>query len=98
MIAATLRAPRPLSKWGPFAGPFAEKHGKPGISSKCVPVARERKITTASGTIAIKLPRVNDERVGEDGKRQRLRSRLLPAYTRRSPKVAEVDPGSAGGA
>lgn len=38
-------------------------------------------------------PRVNDRRVDErTGERSRFRSSILPPYTRRSPKVAEVLP------
>ena len=44
------------------------------------------------GTIEVRAPRVNDRRVDEAGERQRFRSRILPPYMRRSPKVAEVLP------
>ena len=54
--------------------------------------ARARKVTVGSGTIAMRAPRVNDRRVDEAGERQRFRSRILPPYMRRSPKVAEVLP------
>jgi putative transposase len=54
--------------------------------------ARERRVTVGSGTLAVRAPRVNDKRVDEDGERQRFSSRILPAYARRSPKVAEVIP------
>src|SRR5947209_18484 len=54
--------------------------------------ARERKVTVGSGTIPIKAPRVNDKRVDEEGARQKISSRILPAYARRSPKVGEVIP------
>jgi putative transposase len=55
--------------------------------------AQERRVTVGSGTIAIRAPRVNDKRVDEQtGERQRFRSRILPAYARRSPKVGEVIP------
>jgi transposase-like protein len=54
--------------------------------------ARERKVTVGSGTIKVRAPRVNDQRVDEEGERQRFSSRILPAYARRSPKVAEVIP------
>lgn len=54
--------------------------------------ARERSVTVGSGTIKVRAPRVNDRRVDEDGNRERFRSRILPPYMRRSPKVAEVLP------
>ena len=54
--------------------------------------ARARKVTVGSGTIEVRAPRVDDRRVDETGDRQRFRSRILPPYMRRSPKVAEVLP------
>ena len=54
--------------------------------------AQERKVTIGSGTIALRAPRVNDKRGGEEGERQKFSSRILPAYARRSPKVGEVIP------
>ena len=54
--------------------------------------ARERRVTIGSGTIAVRAPRVNDQRVDEEGERQKYSSRILPAYARRSPKVSEVIP------
>jgi putative transposase len=55
--------------------------------------ARERKVTVGSGTVAVRTPRVNDQRVDEDsGERQRFSSKILPAYARRSPKVNDVLP------
>jgi putative transposase len=54
--------------------------------------ARARTVTVGSGTIAVQAPRVDDRRVDEAGERRRFRSRILPPYMRRSPKVAEVLP------
>jgi putative transposase len=55
--------------------------------------ARERTLTMGSGTVPIRAPRVNDKRVNErSGERKKFSSRILPAYARRSPKVAEVLP------
>src|SRR5204862_6334836 len=51
----------------------------------------ERKLTVGAGTMSIEAPRVNDKRV-VDGKRQRVTSKILPPYLRKSPKVAEVLP------
>jgi putative transposase len=53
---------------------------------------RLRHVTVGAGTVALRAPRVNDRRVDETGERQRFRSRLLPPYMRRSPKVGEVLP------
>jgi len=54
--------------------------------------ARARKVTLGVGTIEVRAPRVNDRRLDENGGRQRFTSEILPAYMRRSPKVAEVLP------
>ncbi len=54
--------------------------------------ARARKVTLGVGTIEVRAPRVNDQRVDERGGRQRFTSEILPPYMRRSPKVAEVLP------
>ena len=50
-----------------------------------------RGLTVGAGTVELRAPRVNDKRVF-DGERQRFRSRILPPYTRRSPKVEAVLP------
>lgn len=54
--------------------------------------ARARKVSCGAGTLTLEAPRVNDRRVDAQGRRQRLTSRILPPYMRRSPKVAEVLP------
>jgi putative transposase len=55
--------------------------------------ARERRVTVGSGTLPLRVPRVNDKRIDDDtGHRQKFSSRILPAYARRSPKVGEVIP------
>src|SRR5216684_446133 len=51
-----------------------------------------RKLTLGTGTVELRVPRVNDRRRDEHGQRQRFSSRILPPYMRRSPKVAEVLP------
>src|SRR6266852_1404967 len=51
-----------------------------------------RKLTMGTGTVELRVPRVNDRRRDEHGQRQRFSSRILPPYMRRSPKVAEVLP------
>jgi len=50
-----------------------------------------RKVTVGAGTVEVRAPRVDDGRV-VDGEKQTFRSRILPPYVRRSPKVAEVLP------
>ena len=53
----------------------------------------EREVTTAAGAVAVKAPRVNDKRIDDaTGERCRFSSAILPAWARKSPKVAEVLP------
>jgi putative transposase len=55
--------------------------------------ARQREVTTAAGSVAVRAPRVNDRRVDlVTGARVRFRSVVLPPWCRKSPKVAEVLP------
>ena len=54
--------------------------------------APARQLVTGSGTLEVRAPRVNDQRVDADGKRQRFTSEILPSYMRRAPKVTEVLP------
>lgn len=52
-----------------------------------------REVMTAAGAIPVKAPRVNDKRIDEvTGERRRFASAILPAWARKSPKVAEVLP------
>lgn len=51
-----------------------------------------RQILTSCGAVQVQVPRANDKRVDESGKRKRFASRILPAWARRSPSVAEVLP------
>ncbi len=52
-----------------------------------------REVTTAAGAIPVHAPRVNDKRVEEaTGERKRFSSAILPAWSRKSPRVAEVLP------
>lgn len=53
--------------------------------------ARERRVTVGSGTLSVRAPRVNDQRV-LDGERQKFTSEILPPYLRRSKAVSEVLP------
>ena len=54
--------------------------------------AQARKVTCGAGTLEVRAPRVNDQRVDTEGARQRFASRILPPYMRRSPQVAKVLP------
>jgi transposase-like protein len=52
-----------------------------------------RWVTTAAGAVQVVQPRVNDKRTDpETGKRVRFASAILPAWSRKSPRVAEVLP------
>ena len=52
-----------------------------------------REVTTAAGTVPVRAPRINDRRVDEaTGERRRFSSAILPAWSRKSPRVAEVLP------
>jgi len=52
-----------------------------------------RQVTTAAGAVPVKAPRVNDKRTDEStGQRRRFASAILPAWARKSPRVAEVLP------
>ena len=53
----------------------------------------EREVTTAAGAVSVRAPRVNDKRMDEQtGERMRFGSSILPAWARKSPRVAEVLP------
>jgi putative transposase len=52
-----------------------------------------REVTTAAGAVQVRQPRVNDKRIdGPTGERRRFSSAILPAWSRKSPRVAEVLP------
>jgi transposase-like protein len=53
----------------------------------------EREVITAAGAVPVRQPRVNDKRIDEvTGERQRFCSAILPAWSRKSTRVAEVLP------
>lgn len=53
----------------------------------------QREVTTAAGAVPVRAPRVNDKRTDEaTGQRKRFSSTILPAWARKSPRVAEVLP------
>jgi putative transposase len=52
-----------------------------------------RDVTTAAGAVQVRQPRINDKRVDPaTGERRRFSSAILPAWSRKSPRVAEVLP------
>jgi putative transposase len=52
-----------------------------------------REVTTAAGAVPVRQPRVNDKRVDPaTGEQKRFASAILPAWARKSPRVAEVLP------
>jgi len=54
---------------------------------------QEREVLTGAGAVPVVAPRVNDKRVDPvTGQRQRFSSAILPVWSRKSPKVAEVLP------
>jgi Transposase, Mutator family len=53
----------------------------------------EREVITAAGPVPVRAPRVNDKRTDPaTGERKRFASAILPAWARKSPRVAEVLP------
>jgi transposase-like protein len=54
--------------------------------------ARERRLLTGLGELAVQAPRVNDKRRDEQGRRIRFRSKILPAYLRKTRSVEELIP------
>ncbi len=52
----------------------------------------QRQVATAAGAVTVRAPRVNDKRTDENGERVRFSSKILPAWVRKSPQVAEVLP------
>ena len=54
---------------------------------------QQRDVLTGAGAVTVTAPRVNDKRVDpETGERQRFSSAILPAWSRKSPQMAEVLP------
>src|SRR3954447_18067197 len=52
-----------------------------------------REVTTAAGAVPVRAPRVNDKRSDPvSGERRPFASAILPAWSRKSPRVAEVLP------
>ena len=52
-----------------------------------------REVTTSAGAVSVRQPRINDKRTDPvTGERRRFSSVILPAWSRKSPRVAEVLP------
>jgi transposase-like protein len=89
MLAAALQA-----EVGAYVAAFADQldeHGRRLVVRNGS--HDEREVMTAAGAIAVRAPRVNDKRTDEvTGERQRFASAILPAWARKSPRVAEVLP------
>ena len=54
--------------------------------------ARERRVLTPLGEMAVEAPRVNDKRRDEQGQRVRFTSRILPPYLRKTASMEELIP------
>jgi len=52
----------------------------------------EREIQTGIGPIAVKQPRVNDQRLDENGQRVQFTSAILPPYLRKTMSIEELIP------
>lgn len=52
----------------------------------------ERTIQTGLGSLEVRRPRVDDRRVGEDGRRIQFTSKILPPYLRRTKAIEELIP------
>jgi len=51
-----------------------------------------RNLQTGNGTIAVRQPRVNDQRIDEHGQRMHFTSQILPPYLRKTKAIAELVP------
>ncbi len=52
----------------------------------------EREIQTGIGPVTVRQPRVDDQRIDEDGKRIRFASKILPPYLRKTKSLEELIP------
>ncbi len=52
----------------------------------------ERQIQTGIGPVTVRQPRVDDQRIDEDGKRIRFASKILPPYLRKTKSIEELIP------
>ena len=52
----------------------------------------ERQLQTGVGPVPVRQPRINDQRLDEDGNRTRFTSKILPPYLRRTQSIEELIP------
>ena len=52
----------------------------------------ERELQTGVGSVQVRQPHINDQRLDEDGKRIRFTSEILPPYLRRTKNIEELTP------
>ena len=89
MLAAALQAE--VAAYVEAHADRLDEHGRRLVVRNGHHAARE--VTTAAGAVPVRAPRVNDKRTDEvSGERQRFASAILPAWSRKSPRVAEVLP------
>ncbi|WP_279107394.1 IS256 family transposase, partial [Gordonia paraffinivorans] len=89
MLAAALQAE--VAAYVEAAASEVDEAGRRLVVRNGYHAARE--VTTAAGAVPVRQPRVNDKRVDEaTGERKRFASAILPAWARKSPRVAEVLP------
>ena len=89
MLAAALQAE--VAAYVEAAADQVDENGHRLVVRNGYHAARE--VTTAAGAVPVRAPRVNDQRTDEaTGQRQRFASAILPAWARKSPRVAEVLP------
>ena len=82
-VPATVHLPGPGTSWTSSTARI------PDLAILAAP----REVTTSAGAVPVLAPRVNDRRTDEaTGERRRFASAILPAWSRKSPRVAEVLP------
>jgi putative transposase len=88
MLAAALRAE--VAAYIEAHADEVDEHGRRLVVRNGYHQPRE--VVTAAGSVPVRQPRVNDKRADEAGERMRFSSAILPAWARKSPRVAEVLP------
>jgi len=89
MLAAALQAE--VAAYVAAHADALDEHGRRLVVRNGSHVQRE--VLTAAGAVAVRVPRVNDKRIDEStGQRLRFASAILPAWARKSRRLAEVLP------